>query len=496
MQPNQIKKKPLDVLIIGMGFSGIGAAIKLLECDIDNIAIYEKSDGIGGTWHENKYPGAACDVPSHLYCYSFAPNPNWSHVYARQAEIKAYLEKIVNNYDLMPYVNFAAEVTDLILDEATGIWDVHFANKDIVKAHHVIHGGGGLHKPSIPKFKGLADFTGEVMHTAQWRDEVDLSGKHVVLIGSAASAIQVIPEVAKNVKTLNIFQRTPNYVIPRGDRKYTAKEQQCFARFPWLLKLYRWFIYMRMELIAFPIVKKNSRIGANAAKRINTYMQDSIKDVRLHDKLKPQYALGCKRILLSDDLYPAINKDNVNLISTPIKKIQPNYIIDEADNNYPADIIVMATGFDIGKQFYSINMLGKNGISLREVWSDNETAYKGCSISGFPNFHMVTGPNTGAGTISHVHIIEQELNYIVKLIKLAGAKKYIEVKQEVQQEYNVDVQAKLNNSVWSSGCSSWYLNDNGINNTLYPEHGRSFKKLLSQVRLEDYRLDTKPKAPN
>ena len=261
MQPNQIKKKPLDVLIIGMGFSGIGAAIKLLESDIDNIAIYEKSDGIGGTWHENRYPGAACDVPSHLYCYSFAPNPDWSHVYARQSEIKEYLENIVNDYELMPYVNFSVKVTDLILDEASGLWEVHFANNDIIQAHHIIHGGGGLHQPFIPDFNGLTKFDGEVMHTAQWRNEVELNDKNVVVIGSAASAIQVIPEIAKIAKRLNVFQRTPNYIIPRGDKKYTSPQQQRFAKYPWLLKLYRWFIFIRMELIAFPIVKKDSKIG-------------------------------------------------------------------------------------------------------------------------------------------------------------------------------------------------------------------------------------------
>ncbi len=494
MQPNQIKKKPLDVLIIGMGFSGIGAAIKLLECDIDNIAIYEKSDGIGGTWHENRYPGAACDVPSHLYCYSFAPNPDWSHVYARQSEIKEYLENIVNDYELMPYVNFSVKVTDLILDEASGLWEVHFANNDIIQAHHIIHGGGGLHQPFIPDFNGLTKFDGEVMHTAQWRNEVELSDKNVVVIGSAASAIQVIPEIAKIAKRLNVFQRTPNYIIPRGDKKYTSTQQQRFAKYPWLLKLYRWFIFIRMELIAFPIVKKDSKIGANAAKRINTYMRDSIKDTALHDKLQPRYKLGCKRILLSDELYPALNKDNVSLITSPIKQINNNHIISEDNIKYAADVIIMATGFDISKQFYSINMVGNNGVTLHEVWSDNETAYKGCSISDFPNFHMVTGPNTGAGTISHVHIIEQELNYIVKLIKLAGTHKYIEVKEKEQLKYNLDVQAKLNNSVWSSGCSSWYLNASGVNNTLYPGHGRSFKKLLSDVRIEDYTLTAKPRA--
>jgi len=219
---------PLDVLIIGMGFSGICAAIKLIENDIKNIAIYEKSDDIGGTWHDNTYPGAACDVPSHLYSFSFAPNPDWSRVFSKQAEIKQYLKNVVTDYDLLDYANFSCQVSRIILNEDSGLWEVEFADNKVVHAHHVIHGGGGLHKPNKPKFDGMDTFTGTVMHTAEWDHEVSFTNKNVVIIGSAASAIQVIPELAKEVKNLHIFQRTPNYVVPRGDRAYTEKEKYAF----------------------------------------------------------------------------------------------------------------------------------------------------------------------------------------------------------------------------------------------------------------------------
>ena len=489
-----IENQPLDVLIIGMGFSGICSAIKLLENDITNIAIYEKSNGIGGTWHDNTYPGAACDVPSHLYCFSFAPNPNWNRVYAKQPEIKEYLENIVSDYDLIDYVNFSRKVSRIVLNEGTGLWEVEFTDGKIVCTHHVIHGGGGLHKPNKPNFNGLAEFSGAVMHTAEWDDTVDFAGKNVVVIGSAASAIQVIPEIAKKAKNLHVFQRTPNYIIPRGDRPYTDKEKKRFSKYPWLAKFYRWFMYMRMELLTFPIIKKDSKIGKRAAKKIIDYMRQSISDSSLHKVLEPQYALGCKRILLSDDLYSAFNKENVNLITDPIKYIASDSLVTDDDQIYKADVIVMATGFDITGHLYSIEVIGLNQKTLVEAWSEGEEAYRGSCIAGFPNAYLVTGPNTGAGTISHIHIIEQEVGYIVELIKLTRNHSYIEVKKDKQDQYNDEVQKKLENCVWSSGCDSWYLSDNGKNYTLYPENGRSFEKQLSVIEKEDFIITQKKNA--
>ena len=271
--------KSLDVLIIGMGFSGICAAIKLIKSNITNIQIHEKSEGIGGTWHENIYPGAACDVPSHLYCYSFEPNPNWSRRYAKQAEIKKYLENCVNKYDILKYAKFSSKVVSMVYQEKPQTWDVTFDNGDVISANHVIHAGGGIHKPKIPKFKDLSKFQGKIMHTAKWDKHTELKNKNIGIIGSAASAIQVIPEIAKVAKQLKVFQRTPNYIIPRGDRAYKSSEKQRFRKFPWLLKLLRWFLYMRLEFITFPVIRKNSYLGKRAAKSIIKYMKSSIKIV-------------------------------------------------------------------------------------------------------------------------------------------------------------------------------------------------------------------------
>ena len=484
--------KTLDVLIIGMGFSGVCSAIKLLEKNITNIEIHEKSNGIGGTWHHNKYPGAACDVPSHLYCFTFEPNPNWSHRYARQEEIKEYIENCVEKYNIGNYARYNSKVTLIHLDEQNGLWKVGFADGEYRYAHHVIHGGGGIHKPNIPLFDGLNVFKGDVMHTAKWNNDISLKDKKISIIGSAASAIQIIPEVAKIAKEVKVFQRTPNYIIPRRDRAYSNKEKTLFKRFPWLLKLYRWFFYIRLELVTYPIIKKDSYIGKRAAKKIIQYIQKSIKDKSLHSAFEPKYALGCKRILLSDDLFQAINKDNVNVITSSIKRFENDCIITSDEQAHETDVTILATGFDIKGHLYSIDLKGLQGKRLQQTWKKDAEAYRGCCVSGFPNFYMVTGPNTGAGTISLVHIIEHEVNYIVKLIEMAGMASHIHVKQQRQDAYNIKIQKKLNKRVWSAGgCSSWYLSDTGKNITLYPDNARSFKKQLKSVIRGDFYLHEK-----
>ena len=374
---SSIKNNPLDVLIIGMGFSGICSAIKLIQNGITNIQIYEKSNGIGGTWHDNIYPGAACDVPSHLYCYSFEPNPNWSRRYAKQAEIKSYLEGCVEKYDILKYTKFSSKVVSIIFQEQSSTWKVIFEDGNETYTNHVIHAGGGIHKPNIPKFLDLNKFNGDIMHTATWDNKVKLEDKSVGIIGSAASAIQVIPEVAKIAKDLKVFQRTPNYIIPRGDRAYTANEKKRFYKYPWLLKLLRWFLYMRLELITFPVIKKNSFSGKRAAKSIVKYMKSSIKNNVLRDFFEPNYSLGCKRILLSDYLFQAINRTNVTVVTDEIRSFDRNGIITSNSTNHNIDVVIMATGFDIEGHMHSIDVRGLNNISLSELWEDSAKAYKG-----------------------------------------------------------------------------------------------------------------------
>jgi cation diffusion facilitator CzcD-associated flavoprotein CzcO len=480
------QKQPLDVLVIGAGFSGICAGIKLLEQGISNFRIYEKSEGIGGTWYDNTYPGAACDVPSHFYCYSFEPNPNWSRIYSPQAEIQAYIEHCADKYKVRPHIENGAKVTEMRLDEKRGIWQVSFANGDVIDARHIINGYGGLHKPSVPNFAGRDSFAGPTMHTARWDHSVDFNNKRVAIIGSAASAIQIIPELAKVVENLTVFQRTPNFIAPRGDRSYTDAEKKRFARWPRLQRLYRWFLYKRMDLILYPITKKGSKAGKVGSDKVMQYMRASVKDSALHEMLEPHYEMGCKRILLSDDLYGSLNRDNVVLESSGIDKIEPSGIRSQDGSLHEADIIVFATGFDIDGHVRSIDIYGSDGQSLVDAWVEGPEGYCGSCVAGFPNYWMVTGPNTGVGTTSVVYMIEQSIEFITRMIRSAGINNLASVKQSAQDEFNKGIYAALDQSVWASGCDSYYITETGKITTLYPHNASAYKKQLHQAGLQDF----------
>jgi cation diffusion facilitator CzcD-associated flavoprotein CzcO len=478
--------RTLDVLVIGTGFSGVCVGIKLLEKGISNFRIYEKSQGIGGTWYDNTYPGAACDVPSHFYCYSFEPNPNWSRIYSPRAEIQSYIEGCVDKYGLRPYIVHGATVVEIRLDEQAGLWRVTFADGNRVFARHVINGSGGLHKPSIPDFPGRDTFSGAAMHTARWDHTVDLSNKRVAVIGSAASAIQVIPEVARIATAVSVFQRTPNYIAPRGDRPYTDSEKQRFARWPWLLRLYRWFIYKRLDILLFPITKKDSKRGRRAGGKVIEYMRASVKNSALHEYLQPDYAMGCKRILLSDDIWRAFNRDNVTLEPDGIERMEPQGVRTKSGTLHAVDVIVYATGFDIDGHLRSIKVYGQGGRSLEQEWAHNQEAYRGGCVTGFPNYWMVTGPNTGVATTSVVYMVEQMVRFIIRMIEAAGENSLITVKRSAQEAYNARLQAALDDSVWASGCNSWYITDSGKITTLYPNNAAAFKRELAGVSLQDF----------
>ena len=458
-----IDNKNLDVVIIGMGFSGICAAIKLIQNNITNIQIHEKSDGIGGTWHDNIYPGAACDVPSHLYCYSFEPNPNWSRRYAKQAEIKEYLENCADKYDILKYAKFSSKVVSMVYQEKEQTWDVTFDNGDVISANHVIHAGGGIHKPKIPKFKDLNKFQGKIMHTAKWDKHAELKNKNIGIIGSAASAIQVIPEVAKVAKKLKVFQRTPNYIIPRGDRAYKKSEKRRFRKFPLLLKMLRWFLYMRLELITFPVIRKNSYTGKRAAMSIIKYMKSSIKNSSLKEFFVPDYSLGCKRILLSDNLFQTINRDNVEVVTNEILSFNKNGITTNDLTNYNFDMVIMATGFDIEGHMHSIKVKGANNLSLSEVWVESAQAYKGSCVSGFPNLFTITGPGSPSVLSNMMTSIEQHVDWISDFIEYSidhGVTE-IEATSNAEIEWTNRVEELADNSLKSnSGCNSWYLGSN------------------------------------
>jgi cation diffusion facilitator CzcD-associated flavoprotein CzcO len=482
------KNRPLDVLIIGAGFGGICAAIKLKQTGIENFRVIEKDAEVGGTWWSNTYPGAACDVPSHFYCYSFAPNPNWSRKYSPQAEIQKYIKNCADKFDVTRFISHGLKVVRLVLNERSGIWTVHLDDGSELSARHIINGMGGLHKPSIPDFKGLKKFKGPTMHSAEWNHDVDFKDKKVAMIGSAASAIQIIPELAKICDRVDVYQRTPNYIAPRNDRDFTDKEKKRFDRWPWFTKLYRWFIYKRMDVLVYPLTKQKSRFSSKATKGIMDWMRSVLPDPEMQEKMVPNYTIGCKRILLSDNFYATMTKDNVNLISSGIAEIAATGIKAVDGELHEADIITFATGFDIQGHMASIDIVGSGGVSMADLGPDSEEAFKGAVHFNFPNYYMITGPNTGVGTTSVVYMIELQVDYILQLIKAAGDDKLISVKPEALRAYNLKIHDELSRSVWASGCDSWYLRDDGKITTLYPGSAKDFAKAHKRINLQNYNV--------
>ncbi len=468
----------LDVLILGAGFGGVCAAIKLRERGMDNIRIYEKAAGIGGTWWHNTYPGAACDIASHLYCYSFEPNPNWSRKFSPQPEIQAYIERCAEKYDVKRHIQLNTAVEEFRFDDQRKLWVARLANGSTVAAHHVIFATGGLHLPAFPDIPGMADFKGPSMHSAQWDHSVDFGGKRVAVIGSAASAVQLIPELAKVAAHLDVYQRTPNYISPRNDRDFTDAEKARFAKWPWLDRLYRRFLFLRGEYLLFPVVKTKgpSRWRNRLERLIRGHIRQSLTDPDMREAMIPQYPLGCKRILIADNFYDAMNRPNVDLVTDGIDRIEPDAVVTRDGRRYPADIIVYATGFDMENYMRKTEVIGPGGVKLSELWADIPTAYKGAFIPGMPNFYMTTGPNTGVGTTSVVYMIEAQLKLILQAIEAAGNDKTIQVSQSAHQRYNDEIRSALQNTVWAGDCLSWYKRADGEIASLYPYNARAFLK--------------------
>ena len=478
----------LDVLIVGAGFGGICAAIKLRERGIENFQLLEKASGIGGTWWHNTYPGAACDIASHLYCYSFEPNPNWSRKYSPQPEIQAYIEHCVDKYGVRDHIRLNSAVHEFRWDEVRGIWQAQLADGQIQAARHVIFASGGLHLPAFPTIPGMDRFEGPTMHSAQWDHSVDFNNRKVAVIGSAASAIQLIPELAKVAASVDVFQRTPNYIAPRNDRTFSEKEKARFARWPWLNRLYRKMIFLRGEWILFPVVKSRrpSRWRNRLEALVKAHIRGSVADPATREAMLPDYSLGCKRILIADDFYPAMNRDNVHLQTAAIERLTQDSVVTSDGAKHSADIIVYATGFDLENYMRLTEVIGPGGVRLSEQWADMPVAYKGGFVAGFPNFYLTTGPNTGVGTTSVVLMIEAQLQLILQAIDRAGENGIIEVRKEAQDRYNAQIQSDLQETVWAGSCSSWYKREDGMISTLYPYSARTYQKDHRRLVEEDF----------
>ena len=489
--------EPLDVLVIGAGFSGVCAGIKLREAGITNFAIYDKTDGIGGTWWLNTYPGAACDIQSHFYSYSFEQNPDWSRLYAPQPEIQAYIEHCAEKYGVRPHIHLTRKIESVILEEASGLWLTTFEDGEVVKSRFVINGSGGLHEPSYPDVKGFGSFRGVTMHTARWDHSFDPAGKRIGIVGSAASAIQAVPQLAKVAAHLDLYQRTANYIAPRLDFAYSPEQKAAYIEDPSLIKADRDDMYWDRENRLYPIVK-NETIRHRAAEDIKAFMRAQVTKTQYHEALTPNYELGCKRILISDDFYPALNRDTVDLITSPIGEITETGIITEDGQHHEYDAIIFATGFDLQGHQFALDLRGEGGLKLSDWWKGGAEAYRATMVPHFPNYFLVTGPNAGVGTTSIVHLIEQSIGWIVEAIKLTGDDLSISVGEDITREFNAEIQKELSQTVWASGCKSWYLTEDGRIETLFPGNAQAFEAQMESVKLNEvdfYRLEGGKKTP-
>ncbi len=479
-----------DQIIIGAGFAGLCAAINLKKAGENNFVILERNDSIGGTWYDNHYPGAACDVESHLYSYSFEPNPHWSRQFGPQEEILKYMEHCAEKYDLQKHVQLNTNVTRAIFDETSGTWTVSTATGKSYTGKVVVSCSGGLSQPSFPDIKGLNTFQGKVFHSAMWDRTYDLTNKTVGVIGTGASAIQIVPAIAGQVKQLHLFQRTPPWILPKPDKDISALRQWFYTNLPFTQRLHRKRLYWQHEIMAVGFIK-NPKILKLFSKLALRFLKQSVPDEALRKKLTPNYVMGCKRVLITNDYFPALNRTNVEVVTEPIAAINASGILTGDGIQRNVDALVLATGFQAAEEVSRFEVKGRNGIDLNEAWRNGAEAYLGTSVAGFPNMFLVVGPNTGLGHSSMILMIEAQVKLIMeslKAMKLSKAK-FIDVKKSAQQEYNREIQEKLSGTVWQTGgCASWYQTKSGKNVTLWPGFTFSFMKRTEKFEPEKYEM--------
>lgn len=478
----------LDVAIIGAGFSGLCMAIKLKEAGRTNFKVFEKASDIGGTWFLNRYPGCACDVPSHLYSFSFEQNPNWSRAYSPAGEIWRYQKTTAEKHGIMPFIRCNAEVARAEYDELAQVWRLTLADGETFTARALVAGAGILHVPLYPEIKGASSFAGKVMHTADWDDSYDLAGKRVAVIGTGASAVQLVPGIADKVAHLNLYQRTPGWVIPRMDYAFDEKSKRRFARFPGLQRLFRNAIYLRAESLAYGFTRSPKMI-AKFQKLAEAYLAKAIPDPTLRARLTPNFPIGCKRVLISDDFYPALQRENVDVITDAVAEITPKGVVTADGKVREVDAILYATGFRVTDWLSHVDIRGRGGRKLIDDWRDGASAYYGVVVNGYPNMFLLLGPNTGLGHNSVVFMIEAQVRYAMDCLKMlwkgAGA---LEVKADVQAAFNATLHEKMKSTVWMSGCKSWYLNPNGTNSTIWPYFTVTYWRKTRSAKRRDFDL--------
>ncbi|OHT79312.1 4-hydroxyacetophenone monooxygenase [Mycobacteroides chelonae] len=479
----------ISVAIIGAGFAGIGAAIRLKDKGITDFAIFERGDTVGGTWRDNTYPGAACDIPSRLYSYSFAPNAEWSHTYSGSGEILGYIDQMVESSALGPYIRFGHNVVGLTYDEAAGEWTVEFEGQESVRARTVIMASGPLANVSFPAIPGLESYEGHKIHSARWDHDYDFTGKRVAVVGTGASAVQIIPELVKSAEMVKVFQRTPGWVLPRVNRATGGRLKQLYRNWPLSQRLARAAWFWGHESVAMGVVWDTpfTRV-VEAVSSAHRRMQ--VKDPWLRRQLTPDFSAGCKRLLMTSDYYPALQAENCKLVTWPIARLAPKGIRTVEGIEHQFDCIVFATGFDVCKAGTPFPVTGIDGRDLATEWSGGAYAFRSVAVSGYPNLFLTFGPNSGPGHSSALVYMEAQINYITDAIAAVvnNGWKSVEPRPEIQESYNQDIQRRLQSTTWNSGCQSWYLTDDGFNATMFPGFATQYVNQLKRFDLQDYKI--------
>lgn len=510
-----------EIVIVGAGFSGIGMAIKLREAGFQDFVLVEREADLGGTWFVNNYPGCACDVQSHMYSFSFEPNPSWTREFATQPEIHAYLRGCAQKHGLYERVLFKSQALGARYDEPSARWLLEIADSDAVdtfmrakgklpgdplpkrdparpvtrllRAKVLISGMGGLSTPAYPKLKGLERFQGKTFHSQRWDHEYDLRGKRVAVIGTGASSIQFVPQIQPQVQQLDVYQRSAPWILPKPDRAISRAERFVHEKVPLTRSLRRLGLYAMLEgrAVAFVLDRRLMSVGEAASK---LYLRSQVRDAALRKLLTPDYAMGCKRVLMSNDWYSALTKPNVDVVTSGIAEVKENSIVDSLGVERKADALIYGTGFRITDLVARGLIEGRAGLDLVDAWPEGPQAYKGTCVTGFPNLFLLLGPNTGLGHNSVVYMIEAQIQYVMGAMRAMREQQLsaLEVRPEAQANYDAELQAKSEESVWKSGgCQSYYLHpESGRNIAVWPDFTFRFRNATRHFDIENYRVET------
>ncbi|MDQ0991412.1 NAD(P)/FAD-dependent oxidoreductase [Streptomyces sp. V3I7] len=484
------EREHVRVAVIGSGFGGLGAAVRLRREGITDFVVLERADSVGGTWRDNSYPGCACDVPSHLYSFSFAPNPDWPRTFSGQEHIRAYLEHVADVFGLRPHLRFGTEVTRMTWDTEKLRWDVETSSGSL-SADIVVSATGPLSEPKVPDIPGLDSFPGKVFHSARWDHDYDLRGKRVAVVGTGASAIQIVPAVQPLVSKLTLFQRTPPWVMPRVDRDISDAERWMHRRLPLTSQLRRGLLWGIRELQVQAFTKHPGELGFIEKLALRN-MGRAVKDPALRAKLTPDYRIGCKRILLSSTYYPALARPNVDVVASGLSEVRGSTVVAADGSEAEVDAIVFGTGFHVTDLPIAERVVGAEGRTLAESWKDGMRALRGATAAGFPNWMSIIGPNTGLGNSSMILMIESQLNYLadyVRQLDVLGGRAALDARPSAVRAWNHQVQQRMKRTVWNTGgCTSWYLDASGRNTTIWPGTTTEFRRATRRVDLAEYQV--------